>query len=361
MNKYDYLIVGAGFSGSVLAERLNSINKKVLVIDKRNHIGGNSYDFYDENGVLIHKYGPHYFRTDSELIVNYLSKFTDWRPYNYKVRVSINGELYPFPINRNTLNQFFKVDLNTEEEAKNFLESKKVNITNPKNAEEQVLSTLGAEIYEKFFKNYTIKQWNTNPKNLDPSVTARIPLRYDTNDNYFNEKFQAMPLKGYTNLFKRLLENVNVWLNTNYFDIKNDINYEKLIFTGPIDAFFDHIYGKLPYRSLKFKSENYNQKFYQNWLQINYPNNFKFTRIVEIKHATGQKCTNTTIVKEFPSNSGKPFYPIPNPANRKKYLLYKKEASQIENVYFIGRLANYEYLNMDQVIKNALLLFNKIK
>jgi UDP-galactopyranose mutase len=361
MNDYDFLIVGAGFSGAVLAERLNSIDKKVLVIEKRNHLGGNSYDYYDEHRVLVHKYGPHYFRTNDEGVFNYLSKFTKWRAYEYRIRTCVNGILYPIPINRDTLNEFFKVNLKSDQEARDFLNSKRIKIDNPKNAEEQVLSTLGKEIYENFFKNYTIKQWNTAPKNLHPSVTSRIPYRYNTDDKYFNDKIQVMPANGYFNLFENLLNGIEIRYNTNYFDNRNNISYKNLIYTGPIDLFFNYKYGKLPYRSLNFSHENYDQEFYQDWVQINYPNNFDYTRIVEIKHATGQNCKNTTIVKEFPSTIGEPFYPIPNNENINLYLNYKKEVDKLKNTFFIGRLATYQYLNMDEIVREALDLFESIK
>jgi len=359
--RYDYLIVGSGLSGSVLAERLCFDGRKVLVVEKRDHIGGNCYDFYDRNGVLVHKYGPHYFRTDSKRVVEYLSRFTEWRPYEYRVKTWVNNDLYPIPINRDTLNKFFNISLKTKQEAKIFLEKKKENIKNPKNAEEQVLALAGREIYEAFFKNYTIKQWGLDPKNLDASVTARIPIRTNMNDRYFTDKFQAMPRNGYTQMFKNILKNVPVSLNTNFEDIRNDIKYDKLIYTGAIDKFFHYKFGKLPYRSLKFRFERYDKKFYQKWPQINYPNNYRFTRIVEIKHATGQRINRTTIVKEYPMSKGEPFYPIPNSNNRDLYLKYKKEASKLKNVYFVGRLATYQYINMDQVISQALSLFKKIK
>jgi UDP-galactopyranose mutase len=361
MKKVDYLIVGVGFSGAVLAERLKSINKKVLIIEKRNHIGGNSYDYYDDYGVLIHKYGPHYFRTDSDKVFQYLSKFTKWRPCKYRIRVFIDGELYPFPINRDTINKFFNLNLKSEQEVKEFLNQKKVNIKYPKNAEEQVLSTLGRDLYEKFFKNYTIKQWHTDPKNLDASVITRIPIRYNTNDIYFDERIQAIPLNGYHELFKNLLKGIEIWLNVEYNKIKDEISYRNLIYTAPIDEFFNFKYGKLPYRSLKFVNESYKQDYYQDWVQINYPNDFNYTRIVEIKHVTKQKCANTTIVKEFPSDKGEPFYPIPFYKNYDLYQKYNQDANKLKNVYFIGRLARYRYLNMDQVVKQALNLFKMIK
>ena len=296
MKYYDFLIVGAGLSGAVLAERLNSINKKVLIVDKRNHIGGNCYDYYDDNGVLIHKYGPHYFRTNDDFVFNYLSKFTKWRPYEYRIRTFVDGEFYPFPINMDTINKFFNINLKSKEEVKKFLKSKSEDIKSPRNAEEQVLATVGMELYEKFFKNYTIKQWNRDPKKLYPSVTARIPLRIDKDDRYFNDKIQAMPLNGYHIMIRNILKDIEVQLNTEFSEIKDDLSYRNLIFTGPIDQFFNYQFGSLPYRSLKFQHEHHYKNYYQKWVQINYPNDFDFTRIVEIKHATGQKCKNTTII-----------------------------------------------------------------
>ncbi len=359
--QYDYLIVGAGFAGSVLAERLNAIGRRVLVVDKRGHIGGNAYDYYNEFGVLVHKYGPHYFRTNFDEVKNYLSRFTKWRIYRYKIKASISGHLYAFPINRNTLNEFFNVNLRTGNDAQKFLDSKRLDIKNPKNAEEQVLALVGREIYSAFFKNYTIKQWGIHPKKLSPSVTARIPIRTNTDDGYLSDKFQAMPKDGYRNLFENLLEGIEVVLKADYEDIRYKIGYKRLIYTGPIDAFFNYKYGKLSYRSLYFKFENYDKEFYQDYSQINYPNERRFTRIVEIKHVTGQKIPRTTIVREYPKPKGEPYYPIPSRENEALYNKYKREAEELKNVYFVGRLAEYKYLNMDQVVKAALDLFEKLE
>ena len=289
MERYDYLIVGAGFSGSVLAERLSSIGKKVLVIDKRDHIGGNCYDFLDSNGVWAHKYGPHYFRTNFPEVKEYLSRFTKWIPQKYIVKAKINGELYPLPINRNTINKFFNINLKTDQEVFDFLEEKREKIESPKDSEEQVLSKVGKEIYEAFFKNYTIKHWGVHPKDLDASVTARIPIRTNTYDSYVNDKFQAMPKEGYTKIFKKMLENAEVLLNTSLEDIKGKVIYDKLIYTGQIDQFFNYKFGKLTYRSLVFEIEKHEIEFYQDCVQVNYPNENEFTRIVEIKHVRSEE------------------------------------------------------------------------
>lgn len=356
--RFDYLVVGSGFAGSVLAERLNSIGKRILVVEKRKHIGGNCHDYYDKFGVLVHKYGPHYFRTNFQEVTDYLSKFTQWRLCEYRIRACINDKIYTFPINRNTLNEFFGVNLKTDKETEEFLKSKREHIKNPKNAEEQVLSLVGREIYEAFFENYTKKQWGCDPKKLEASVTARIPIRTNNDDRYVSDKFQAMPRDGYTKLFENLLKDITVVLSADFNKIEKYINYENLIYTGPIDEFFHYKYGKLPYKSLNFKFENHNKEFYQDWSQINYPNDHDFTRIVEIKHVTDQKISTTTIVKEYPQSEGEPYYPIPAKENYGLYKRYKADADNLKNIYFIGRLAQYKYLNMDQVVKEALDLFN---
>ena len=361
MKSLDFLIIGAGFSGSVIANQLHLTGKRILVIEKRDKIGGNCNDDYDQYGILIHQYGPHYFRTNNQKVFDYVSKFTKWRPYEYKIRTCVNGNLFPFPINLDTINKFFNVNLKNKKEVIAFLNRKKIPIDDPQNAEEQVLANFGPELYEAFFKNYTIKQWKTNPKNLDRSVTARIPIRYDRNEKYFNERIQAMPRDGYHVLFENLLDGIDVRLNTDYKDIKNEINYKNLIYTGPIDEFFDYKHGNLPYRSLKFEFEHYEQEFYQDWVQVNYPNDHEYTRIVEIKHATGQKIDSTTIVKEYPADEGPRFYPIPSPEIRAIVQKYQEEIDQLENTYFIGRLATYRYLNMDQVVAEALELAEKLK
>lgn len=364
MVDYDFLIVGAGISGIVLAERLASIGKKILIIDERDHIGGNCYDFYDSAGVLVHKYGPHYFRTNSKHIFDYLSKFTSWIYHNYKVKVRINDSLYSFPINRNTFEQFFNKKFTSEEEFESFLESLKDNsITSPLNAEEQVLKNVGKEIYNSFFKEYTEKQWGIKADKLDSNVTARIPVRYDYNDNYFDDDFQAIPKLGYTKMFKEMLKSKNITLKLNTSYKSKHFNLaEKIIWTGRIDSFFNFKYGKLPYRSLNFVFVSFfGKEFIQEEGQINYPSKeVPYTRIVEIKHVTRQKIKNTTICLEIPMKKGSPYYPIPMKENFDLYQKYLKESLKFKNIYFIGRLANYKYLNMDQCVENSLNLFKQI-
>lgn len=359
--KYDYLIVGTGFAGATLARKLAENNKKICIIDRRDHIGGNSFDYYDNSGVLVHKYGPHYFRTDDKIIWDFLSKFTEWRYYQYVVKSFVDGQLFDLPINLNTINQFYNTNFSSFE-AKEFLEKIKVKIDGPKNSEEQVISQVGQDIYEKFFKNYTIKQWKTDPKNLDTSITARIPIRFNKDPRYFSSFYQAMPKNGYHKIFDNLLnhKNITIKLKTDFKNI-NNIIYDKLIYTGCIDEFFDYKHGNLGYRSLRFEFETFNQEYYQDYSQINYPNEYDFTRIVEIKHATGQKIKNTTIVREYPEESGDPYYPILTKDNMAIYEKYLNESQKISNVYFVGRLAQFKYLNMDQAIKEALNLFEKLK
>lgn len=363
--EFDILIVGAGFSGAVLAERLASqMNFRCLVIDKRAHIGGNSHDHYDRHGVLIHSYGPHYFRTNAPRIVEYLSQFTEWHPVEYKILSWTDGKYWQFPINLNTFEQFIGRP-STSEEMQAMLDSWRVPIENPKNSEEVVISQVGVKLYEMFFKNYTRKQWNCDPSDLDPSVCGRIPVRTNRDDRYLSEKFQALPAKGYTPMFQRILDhpNITMRLNTKFQDILHRQSFKKIIFTGPIDEYFDHCFGALAYRSLCFESDHYEKEFHLPAMQVNYPNDFEYTREVEVKHATGQKIPVTTVVREYPEKFTKgtePYYPIPTPEYAALYKKYAERAEAEKNVHFVGRLATYRYYNMDQVIGMALTEFEKI-
>lgn len=359
MKKTDYLVVGAGFSGAVTTRLIAESGKSVLVIDKRNHLGGNSYDYYNKSGVLVHKYGPHYFRTDDEKVWQFLSRFTKWHHIEYIVKTCVNGEIYDIPINLNTINKFFGKSFN-KNQAKEYLEKIRIKIPQPKNAEEQVISKVGYEIYDNFFKNYTIKQWGIDPKKLDASVTARIPIRLNKDPRWVTAKYQAIPKDGYHALFKNMLDhkNIKVLLNTDYKDVIGKAKYKKLVYTGRIDEFFNFEYGKLPYRSQKFTFKTYNKTQYQPWVQINYPNDYKFNRIVEIKHVTGQKISKTTIMKDYPRDEGIPLYPVPSSSNNKLYLKYKNKADKLENVFFVGRLAQYQYINMDQAVASSIKTMN---
>jgi len=380
--KTDFLIIGAGFSGLVMAERLsNECGARCLIVEKRDHIGGNAQDEYDENGVLIHKYGPHYFRTNSPRIRDYLSQFTEWHPVDYRIFSHTEGRYWNFPINLNTFEQFLGRE-STSEEFEAWLEAHRVPIENPVNSEEVIVSQVGWELYEKFFKNYTLKQWKKHPRELDASVCGRIPIRTNRDDRYLREEFQALPKAGYHRMFQQMLAaslNVQVLLRTDYREIIGKIEHKHLIVTGPIDEYFDYCYGPLPYRSLRFENESFTAEqlcdggreriagkpgYYQPAMQVNYPNEEEYTRIVEIKHATGQTCTNTTIVREYPEDyaAGKEaYYPNPNPETAALYQKYAEKASALPNVSFIGRLATYRYYNMDQVVGMALTEFDKLK
>ena len=359
---FDYLVVGAGFAGAVIAERLASqCNKKVLVVDKRNHIGGNTYDYFNKDGILVHKYGPHIFHTNSKEIFEYLGKFTAWRPYEHRVLASVDGMLVPIPINLNTINQLYGLNLSSDE-VESFLESKAEKVSRIKTSEDVVVSKVGRELYEKFFRGYTQKQWDLDPSELDAAVAARIPTRTNRDNRYFSDTYQAMPLYGYTRLFENMLShpNIKVMLNTDYKEIENMIPYKEMIYTGPIDYFFDNCYGKLPYRSLEFKFETIESEVYQQTGTVNYPNEHLYTRITEFKYLTGQKHPKTTIVYEYPKAEGDPYYPVPRAENAELYKKYQLLTTELKHVHFVGRLATYKYYNMDQVVAQSLTLFKKL-
>jgi len=363
---FDFLIVGAGFAGSVLAERIASqLGKTCLIVEKRNHIGGNAYDHCDAAGVLLHTYGPHYFRTNSQRIIDYLSQFTEWREVQYKILSWTNGRYWQFPINLNTFEQLIGRSSTTEEMEAQLAEWR-VRIDSPKNSEEVIVSHVGWKLYEMFFKNYTRKQWKRDAKELDPSVCGRIPIRTNRDDRYLSEKFQALPKDGYTRMFQKMLSNpkIEVRLNTDFREACTQVQFKHLIYTGPIDEYYDHCFGRLPYRSLRFEPETLPQEFFQPVMQVNYPNEQDFTRIVEIKHATGQQLPSTTIVREYPQDFGpgrEPYYPIPAPDARALYLKYAERAALEKDVTFVGRLATYRYYNMDQIVGMALAEFDRLR
>lgn len=366
---FDIIVVGAGISGATIAERYsNLLSKKVLVIEKRNHIGGNCYDFYDKAGILIPLYGPHFFHTNDYEVINYLSNFTQWQKYEHRVLAYVEGKLVPVPININTVNILFKENIKNEKQMIRWLKKETVKISNPKNSQDVALFQVGERLYKKIFESYTLKQWERHPSQLDKEVLLRIPVRKNFDDRYFSDKFQAMPKDGYTKIFKRMLSNrkIKVLLNTNWEKIKNRINTkkQKVFFTGPIDQFFNQIEGTLEYRSLEFEYQTLNLNYFQMRAQINYPESkFPWTRITEPKHATGQKHPQTTIIFEYPRAKGEPYYPIPDEKNKNLYRKYQKIAQKLEekNYYFLGRLANYKYFNMDKAFKNALDVFKKIE
>lgn len=359
---FDWLVVGAGFAGSVLAERIASQrDERVLVIDKRPHIGGNAYDRYDEAGILIHQYGPHIFHTNSEAIFDYLSQFTRWRPYEHRVLAEVDGMLAPIPINLTTVNRLFGLELDSEGLAR-WLAERAEPRAEIRTSEDVVVSAVGRELYEKFFKGYTRKQWGVDPSELDKSVTARVPTRTNTDDRYFTDAYQYMPQHGYTRLFERMLAhpNIKVMLQTDFEEARKEIAFRRLIYTGPIDEFFDFRFGKLPYRSLQFRHATLDQSWLQPVAVVNYPQTQAYTRITEYKHLTGQRHEKTSITYEFPSDVGDPYYPVPRAENMALYKKYERLALVQPDVWFVGRLATYRYYNMDQVVGQALATFRRI-
>lgn len=368
---YHIIIVGAGISGAVLAERYASRGKKVLILEKRNHIAGNCYDYINEDGILISKYGAHLFHTNYEDVWKYIHRFAKWYPYEHRVLASVDGKLVPIPVNITTVNMLFGLSLSTEQEMQEWLLRHTIQNDNPQNGEEAALSRVGPVLYEKMFKQYTKKQWDKYPSQLDASVLNRIPVRTNFDDRYFSDKYQALPEGGYTKLFEKMLNhsNITIKLNTDFFAVRDSVkDCEKLFYTGPIDQFFDFKYSvkkKLEYRSINFVFETHDKEFYQENSVINYPNEHEYTRIVEYKHFTKQQHPKTTISKEFSvdydPDINEPYYPVPNPENQAIYDMYKKEADKLTDIYFVGRLANYKYFNMDQAFKNALDLFYRLE
>ncbi len=362
---FDTLIVGAGFAGSVMAERLaTQAGQRVLLVDKRPHIGGNAFDRYDDSGILIHPYGPHIFHTNSSDVFDYLSMFTAWRPYQHRVLASVDGQLLPMPINLDTVNRLYGLSL-TSFEMTDFLASKAEKIDPVRTSEDVVVGKIGRDLYEKFFRGYTRKQWALDPSELDASVTARVPTRTNRDDRYFTDTFQAMPRHGYTRMFESMLKhpNIKVMLNTDFRDIANAVTWRQMIYTGPIDAFFEYRHGHLPYRSLHFDHVTVQPGAGSELVQpvgtINHPNDHGYTRVTEFKHLTGQRHAATSLVYEYPQANGDPYYPVPRAENLNLYRRYENDAAQLSDVIFIGRLASYRYYNMDQVVGQALATFKR--
>jgi UDP-galactopyranose mutase len=360
---FDWVIVGAGFAGATLAERIaTQRDEKVLVIDRRPHIAGNAYDRYNDDGLLIHQYGPHIFHTNSQMIFDHLSQFTEWRKYEHKVRGIVDGMEVPIPINLDTINKLYNLNL-TSEELPAWFAARAEHPAEIKTSEDVVVSVVGRELYEKFFQGYTRKQWAMDPSELDKSVTARVPTRTNRDDRYFTDEFQYMPKHGYTRMFEKMLDhpNIKVMTQTDYADIRNEVSFKRLIWTGPVDEYFNFRHGKLPYRSLKFKHETVDAEQVLPVGTVNYPQTEAFTRVSEYKHMTGQVHPKTALTWEYPSAEGDPYYPIPRPENAALYKKYERLAMATPNVWFVGRLATYRYYNMDQVTGQALATFRRIQ
>lgn len=368
--KVDWLIVGAGFTGATVAERIASqLDQKVLIIDRRDHIGGNAYDRYDENGILLSQYGPHIFHTNSKKVWDYLSAFTEWRPYSHKVLGSIDGQLVPLPFNLTSLHALLPANQATRLEAlllEHFGLGEKVPVLRFRESPVPEIKQLAELVYEKVFHGYTLKQWELRPDQLDPGVTARVPIHISRDDRYFQDTYQATPTLGYTELFRRMLahRNIKVLLDADYREVAGELEYDRMVYTGEIDAFFNYVHGELPYRSLRFEVRSLDQEWHQPVATVNYPNEFDFTRITEQKWITGQRHPKTSLVVEYPMRhipgQTEPYYPVPRDENRARYALYAKDAAQLAGkVLFAGRLADYSYYNMDQAVARALSLFEK--
>jgi UDP-galactopyranose mutase len=358
---FDYLIVGAGFSGSVLAERLASAGFRVCLSDRRPHVGGNAYDHFDDHGLLVHKYGPHIFHTNSERIYRYLSRFTAWRPYEHHVIAHVDGKNVPFPINIDTVNAMYGLSL-SEDDVEAFYASEAVALERIRTFEDAVVSQIGRRLYERFIRNYTRKQWGLDPSQMDASVAARIPARTNRDARYFTDRYQVMPLHGYTRMFERMLShrNITLLLQAEYSELRRAVSYRNLIYTGPIDEYFEHRYGPLPYRSLRFEFKTVEQAQVQPVAVINYPNDHAYTRVTEFKHLTGQQHPKSSLVYEYPCAEGDPYYPIPRAENTALYRKYKLLADELPNVQFLGRLGSYRYYNMDQCVGQALAMFDQV-
>ena len=360
--RFDYVVVGAGLAGITMAERIASQRgKKVLLIEKRPQIGGNVYDEYDEAGILVHRYGPHTFHTDDPEVFSYICQFTKWHPYQHRVLSYVDGNFVPFPISVETINRLYNLNLSSDEAAA-FIDSKKEHIDQIRTSEDVVLSQVGRDLYEKFFRDFTRKQWGLDPSELDKSVISRIPFRTNRDTRYFRDRYQGNPLGGYTAMCRRMLDRPEItWvLNTDYRQLIGDVQFDHLIYTGPIDEYFGCCFGPLRYRSIRFIFETWDQESWQPAASTRWPADYDYTRITEFKKMTGQKHDKTTILKEIPCDGPEPFYPIPTPEWRELAEKYRALAAKEKHVTFVGRLAEYRYYDMDDVVRRALDLFRTL-
>lgn len=360
---FDWVVVGAGFAGSVLAERIAHVRReRVLVVDRRPHVAGNAHDHVDAAGLLIHRYGPHIFHTNAPAVVAYLSRFTAWRPYEHRVLASVAGQLLPMPINLDTINRLYGLDL-TSDQLEAWFAERAEPVADIRSSEDVVVSRVGRELYELFFRGYSRKQWGLDPSALDRSVTARVPVRTDREDRYFTDQHQAMPRDGYTEMFRRMLDhpNITLHLGEDWSAVRPRISFRRLIWTGAVDEFFDFRYGRLPYRSLRFEHVTRDREWAQPVGVVNYPGAEPYTRVTEYKHLTGQTHPRTSLTYEYPSAEGDPYYPVPCPENQALYRRYAALAETARDVWFAGRLATYRYYNMDQVVAQALAIFQRIE
>jgi len=360
--KFKYVVVGAGLAGITIAERIASeLDEKVLVIEKRAHIGGNIFDSYNEDGILIHNYGPHTFHTDNKEVFDYMLQFTEWNDYQHRVLSYIDGTFFPIPISLDTINKFYNMDI-SECEIEDFLNQRRVPVQEIQTSEDVAISQVGYDLYEKFFKYFTVKQWGLSPKELDRSVISRIPFRKNRDTRYFTDKYQGNPKHGYTKMCENMLAhpNIKIMLKTDYKEVIQDVDYDLLVYTGPIDYFFDYEFGKLLYRSIRFQFETYDIESYQQVVSSRYPTmDYDYSRITEFKKMTGQNHPKTTILKEYPCFGEDPYYPYPTNDQARLYEKYAKKANMEEKVLFVGRLAEYKYYDMDDVIAAALACFEK--
>lgn len=356
---FKYVIVGAGLAGLTMAERIaNVLEEKVLVIEKRNHIGGNIYDSYNEDGILIHNYGPHIFHTNDKGVYEYLSQYTKWNDFWHRVLTYVDGNLVPMPITVETINKLYNLNLDCSQ-VEEFLKKQAVDIKEIKTSKDVALSKVGQDIYEKIFESYTKKQWGIDPSELDTSVISRIPIRLNRDTRYFADKYQGMPTHGYTKLCENMVGNKNIklMLNTDYREVIKDITFDTLIYTGATDEFYDYKHGKLSYRSVNFIFETYDKENFQEAPVVNYPNDYDYTRITEYKQLTWQQHSKTTVSKEFPCSEGEPYYPFPTKDCKEQFALYEEDMKKEAKVIFLGRLAEYRYYNMDAVVRRALDTF----